>query len=80
MFASSGVKALIDELEANETKHVTQFSERAEKWIDLAQLSTLYELDGVRFVLRAADCIIGYGWRKDVWIFDAVHVRDGGHL
>jgi hypothetical protein len=76
IFDPSGIKALIDELEATEAKHVTLFSERAEKWIDLAQLSTLYDLDGARFVLRAADCIIGYGWRKDVWIFDVLSAME----
>ena len=40
-----GVKALVKHLEEEELKYVTQFSERAERWIDLAQLSVLYGLD-----------------------------------
>lgn len=73
VFDSQGVRELIDELDEIETNHVTQFSERAERWIDLAQLSIFYDHNGAkRFVFRAANCIIGYGWRKDVWIFDVL--------
>jgi hypothetical protein len=59
---------------------VTQFNERGERWIDLAQLSILYGHGGAaRFVSRAADCIIGYGWRKDVWIFDVLSAVEAVH-
>jgi hypothetical protein len=69
----SGVKALVDELNLRESKHVTQFNERAERWADLAQLSLMYGLENAAaYILRAADCIIGYGWRKDVWIFQVL--------
>jgi hypothetical protein len=75
-----GIKELVDELEKTEAKHVTQFSERAERWIDLAQLSILYGVDGGnRFLSRAANCVIGYGWRKDVWIFDVLSAVESIH-
>ena len=73
----SGIKSLVDDLSEEEAKYVTQFSERGERWIDLAQLSILYGLDGAnKYAVRAADCIIGYGWRKDVWIFDVLSAVD----
>ncbi len=80
VFEPQGIKELIDELEETESEHVTQFSERAERWIDLAQLSVLYGLEGgERFVSRAADCIVGYGWRKDVWVFDVLSAIESIH-
>jgi NACHT domain len=73
LFEERGVKGLVDELEKAESMRVTQFSERGERWIDLAQISVLYgHSEAQRFVSRAADCIVGYGWRKDVWIFDVL--------
>jgi hypothetical protein len=76
----SGVRSLVNSLNEEESKRVTQFGERAERWIDLAQLSLLYGLDEAeKYVLRAADCIIGYGWRKDVWIFDVLFAVESIH-
>ncbi len=72
-FDPAGVEVLINELEETQSKHVNQFSERAERWIDLAQLSVLYGIkNSKKYLVRAADCIIGYGWRKDVRIFDVL--------
>src|SRR5262249_36585925 len=80
LFEPRSVNALIDELDETESKHVTQFGDRGERWIDMAQLSVLYGHDGAeRFVSRAADCIIGYGWRKDVWIFDVLSAIEAIH-
>jgi hypothetical protein len=80
LFEPQSVSALIDEMEEAESTHVTQFSERGERWIDMAQLSVLYGYGGVqRFVFRAADCIVGYGWRKDVWIFDVLSAIEAIH-
>jgi hypothetical protein len=69
----AAIKSLVSDLNEEESKYVTQVSDRAERWIDLAQLCVLYDLnDANEYVVRAADCIIGYGWRKDVWIFDVL--------
>lgn len=71
--APAAIKALINELDNEESKHVTQFNDRAERWIDMAQLCVLYGLHGgEKYLTRAASCIIGYGWRKDAWIFDVL--------
>ena len=62
---------------------VTRFDERADKWIELAGFALLYNLQNSRqIVLRAANCVIGYGWRKDLWleqVLDSVAaVHDAG--
>lgn len=76
----AGVQFLVSDLEEDASKNVTQFNERAERWIDLAQLSLLYRLrGGDKYLRRAADCIIGYGWRKDVWIFDVLSAVESIH-
>lgn len=51
---------------------VTQFNMRADKWVELAQFALLYDLQdsGQQLVLRAANCITGYGWRKDLWLIE----------
>jgi hypothetical protein len=78
--APSGVQSLVNDLKEEESKHVSQFSERGERWIDLAQLSLLYGLaDAESYLVRAADCIIGYGWRKDYWIFDVLSAVESIH-
>jgi len=65
--------SLVSDLNEEESKYVTQFGDRTERWIDLAQLCVLYGLDDAdKYIMRAADCMIGYGWRKDVWIFDVL--------
>jgi hypothetical protein len=61
-------------------KHVTVFNERVEKWIVLARFALLYklpELDGM--IRRAANCALGYGWRKDLWINDILDAIAGIH-
>ncbi len=62
---------------------VTRFDRRTDKWIELAGFALLYNLQTSRqIVLRAANCIIGYGWRKDLWldqVLDSVEaVHDAG--
>ncbi|MBI3246072.1 MAG: NACHT domain-containing protein [Deltaproteobacteria bacterium] len=55
---------------------VTEFNERSERWTQLADLALLYE-DGrqAEFLAHAAECLVGYGWRKDLGamnVLDAV--------
>ena len=62
---------------------VTQFNKRADKWVELAQFALLYDLEySGQLVLRAANCIIGYGWRKDYWLMEILDsvtaVHDSG--
>ena len=62
---------------------VTRFDKRADKWVELAQFALLYDLQySGQLVLRAANCIIGYGWRKDYWLMEILDsvaaVHDSG--
>jgi hypothetical protein len=55
----------------NET--ITEFNERAGQWTLLARFGLRHKLGGApALVRRAADCLLGYGWHKDVWIFDVL--------
>lgn len=62
---------------------VTESNERADRWIEFARYSLLYGLPSKLLLSRAANCIIGYGWRKDPWIYDVldsvvdIHVMAG---
>lgn len=75
-----GVETLVKDMASTASKYVTSFNERADRWIDLAQLSTIYGLDGGHeHVRRAATCLIGYGWRKDMWIFEVLSAVEYVH-
>ena len=52
---------------------VTEFNERSERWAQLADLALLYE-DGrqTEFLSHAAECLVGYGWRKDLGAMDVL--------
>lgn len=55
---------------------VTEFSERSERWAQLADFARLYE-DGrqIEFIAHSAECLVGYGWHKDLGameVLDAV--------
>ena len=68
-----GATALLtDEAKALSAK-VTEFSERSERWTQLANLALLYE-DGrqAEFLAHAAECLVGYGWRKDLGAMDVL--------
>lgn len=68
-----GAAALLTaEAKAHSTK-VTEFSERSERWVQLADLACLYE-DGrqAEFLVHAAECLVGYGWRKDLGAMDVL--------
>ena len=68
-----GAAALLtDEAKALSEK-VTEFSERSERWTQLAYLALLYE-DGrqAEFLAHAAECLVGYGWRKDLHAMDVL--------
>jgi hypothetical protein len=66
-------QASIDIVAQKEATTITVFNERADKWTDLARLSELHGLESApAFLMRAADCILGYGWRKDLWLDDVL--------
>ena len=63
---------LTDEANVLSTK-VTEFNERSGRWTDLANLALLYE-DGRQgeFLTHAAECLVGYGWHKDLGAIDVL--------
>lgn len=52
---------------------VTEFNERSGRWTELANLALLYE-DGrqAEFLAHAAECLVGYGWHKDLGALDVL--------
>jgi NACHT domain-containing protein len=63
---------LTDEAKALSAK-VTEFSERSERWSQLADFARLYG-DGRQadFIGHSAECLVGYGWRKDLAAMDVL--------
>lgn len=55
------------------SSRVSEFNERSEKWTQLARLAQLYSVqDPSALISRAADCLVGYGWRKDLGAMDVL--------
>ena len=69
----NGAEALLTDQRKVLSAKVTEFSERAERWTQLANLGLLYE-DGrqAEFLAHAAECLVGYGWRKDLGAMDVL--------
>ncbi|MGA2518312.1 MAG: NACHT domain-containing protein [Thermodesulfobacteriota bacterium] len=68
-----GAAALLtDEAKVLSAK-VTEFNERSGRWTELANLALLYE-DGrqAEFLGHAAECLVSYGWRKDLHAMDVL--------
>jgi hypothetical protein len=73
----TGAQALLDSLYEKESRSITTFNERAERWIELALFSLLYGLpDATRYVKRATDCLVGYGYHKDTYIYEVLDSID----
>lgn len=52
---------------------VSVFNERSDQWTKLARLASLYNVqDPSALMRRAADCLVGYGWRKDLGAMDVL--------
>ncbi len=68
-----GATALLtDEAKALSAK-VTEFNERSGRWTELANMALLYD-DGrqAEFLAHSAECLVGYGWRKDLHAMDVL--------
>lgn len=62
---------------------VVEFSERSERWTLLADVARLYDdAEQSAYLRHAAECVVGYGWRKDPGVFEVldaisfVHTKD----
>ena len=70
-------KEAIEDLLADRAKHlenhVVEFSERSERWCELAELAYLYgDTRGTSFIRHSAECLVGYGYRKDLGAMDVL--------
>ena len=70
----------IGEASAALANRVSEFNERSDEWSQLSRLSLLYGVDDpAGLIRRAADCLVGYGWRKDLGatdVLDAIQQLD----
>lgn len=66
-----GATALVNDMAKALSAKVTEFNERSERWAQLADLARLYG-NGRQdeFIAHSAECLIGYGWRKDLGAMD----------
>jgi len=69
----AGAAALLTDKATVLSSKVVEFNERSGRWTDLAILALLYA-DGrqAEFLAHAAECLVGYGWRKDLGAMDVL--------
>jgi hypothetical protein len=72
MMSSQAAAVFLDDLIQREDTTITVFNSRAERWAHFARFALLYRIPASDLVKRAADCMLGYGWRKDTRIFDVL--------
>lgn len=80
LLETSMAQLALDSAVAVEARSVTESNQRADRWIELARYALLYELPATSLLARAANCVIGYGWRKDPWIYDVLDSIEDVHL
>ena len=52
---------------------ISEFNQRADAWTLRSRVAGLHrDRRSLPFAERAADCLLGYGYRKDPWIFDVM--------
>lgn len=70
----------IQEMSSAISSEVSEFNERSDQWTQLASLASLYDVqDPTSLLRRAADCLIGYGWRKDLKAMDVLDAIQQTH-
>lgn len=71
--SKEAAKAFLKDKADAESHTITEFNERTDKWTDLGCFALLYDqTDSGKLLQRAARSLIGYGWRKDPFIFDVL--------
>jgi hypothetical protein len=69
----AGAAALLGDEARRLLENVTEFSDRGERWAQLADLARLYQNDRAEeFLAHAAECLVGCGYHKDVGAMDAL--------
>lgn len=68
-----GAVLLLTDLANDLSAKVTEFSERSERWTQLACMALIYK-DGrqTEFLWHAAECLVGYGSHKDLGALDVL--------
>lgn len=58
-----------------EERRITQFNDRTQFYLELCELAAIQNLEGIgrKLLRKVIECIMGYGWRKDISLF---HVLD----
>jgi hypothetical protein len=75
-----GAALMLAELCAELSDKVSVFNERAEKWAQYASLVALYDAgDAFGLIRRAADCLLSYGWRKDLGAIEVLDAIEHVH-
>lgn len=73
MLEPEAAKQFVDDLALRFAGELSEFNERAEHWTWLAAFALAHGLDRAGdFVRRAADCLLGYGYRRDNSVIDAI--------
>ncbi|WP_292483411.1 NACHT domain-containing protein [Mesorhizobium sp.] len=76
--SAEAAKDLLDDMTRDLAGKVSEFNERADQWTKYASLSHLYGVgDPGALMQRASSCLLGYGYRKDMFAFEVLHsIRD----
>lgn len=80
VMSGEGARLLIDTASASLSASISEFPERAEAWALRSRVASLYDLpDSKALAERAGDCLLGYGYRKDPWVFDILDAVGTAH-
>lgn len=73
LLENDGAASLLTDEAAALSAKVTEFSERSEHWVQLADFARLYgDERQAEFITHSAECLVGYGWRKDLGAMDVL--------
>lgn len=71
VLCEDAAETLLLDMSADLGSRVTEFNERADNWTDLALFAHLNEVgEPQKLLARATACLLGYGYRKDMSVFD----------
>lgn len=73
LLEKAAARAFIEQASTALSGKVSEFNERSNQWTQLASLAALYGVcDPSALMRRAAECLVGYGWRKDLGAMDVL--------
>lgn len=66
-------RVMLDEMTSDLASRISLFNDRADEWTKYASLAHLYGVnDPVKLIRRAATSLLGYGYRKDMFVFEVL--------